>query len=73
MNNNSLFYRKPDSPCKGCTDRFLGCHGTCEDYAAWSKEEKEIGDKIKEERHTEFMKCEPEIRGYIKRKKGYLK
>lgn len=27
-----------NAPCKGCTDRELGCHGTCErykDYRIW--------------------------------------
>ena len=22
-------------PCKNCTERKLGCHGTCERYKAW--------------------------------------
>lgn len=41
---NTLFYRKPDCPCKGCYDRSVECHGTCEKYAEWSKEEKAIND-----------------------------
>lgn len=24
--------------CKGCTDRVLGCHGTCERYAVYKEE-----------------------------------
>ena len=24
------------SPCKGCPDRYPGCHGSCEKYKEWS-------------------------------------
>ena len=24
-----------DAPCKGCTDRFAGCHASCERYKEW--------------------------------------
>ena len=27
VNNN-----RPQSPCKGCENRYVGCHSTCEDY-----------------------------------------
>ena len=23
------------SPCEGCTDRAIGCHGTCQKYTDW--------------------------------------
>lgn len=26
------------APCKGCTDRTLTCHDTCEKYKAWAEE-----------------------------------
>lgn len=26
------------SPCKGCTDRCIGCHTTCGDYAEYKQE-----------------------------------
>lgn len=25
------------SPCKGCADRVLACHGKCEKYKKWRK------------------------------------
>lgn len=25
------------SPCKGCTDRCIGCHSTCGDYAIYKQ------------------------------------
>lgn len=69
---NTLFYRKPDCPCKGCSDRNAGCHSACEKYADWSKEEKAINDKITAAKMTETMKNEVELKG-IKRKRGYKK
>lgn len=66
---DSVFYRKPDAPCKGCSDRFLGCHGCCQKYADWVREEKTITDKILSEKATENLKKETEIKLCIKRKK----
>lgn len=31
-------YRKPIAPCKSCTDRLIGCHGTCERYGKYRKQ-----------------------------------
>jgi hypothetical protein len=28
---------KKKSPCLNCPDRFPGCHGKCETYAAWKE------------------------------------
>lgn len=33
-------------PCKGCQDRVIGCHATCERYMAW----KELVDLEREAR-----------------------
>ena len=71
--NHSFYYRKPESPCKGCGNRFVGCHGTCENYAAWVKVEKEIGDKIKAAKDKENLNNSFAVNGFIKRKKGFLK
>lgn len=30
------------SPCKGCADRVLACHGKCEKYKKWRKELDEL-------------------------------
>lgn len=35
-------------PCKDCKKRYVGCHGKCEDYAAYRAEL----DKQREERKT---------------------
>ena len=35
-------YKTPKVPCKGCTKRQIGCHGSCEEYqqglATWVEE-----------------------------------
>lgn len=28
---------KPDSPCKDCMDRYLGCHSHCAEYQDFTK------------------------------------
>ena len=40
-----------NAPCKGCVDRFVGCHSGCERYAAF----KEQNDKERNIR-TEYIK-----------------
>lgn len=34
--------------CKGCTERKVGCHGTCETYISWKKEREEMIRKKRE-------------------------
>lgn len=34
-------------PCKDCLDRHIGCHSTCDRYAAFLRENKEQKDAIK--------------------------
>lgn len=36
------------SSCKGCTERQLGCHGTCERYISWKKDREEMIRKQRE-------------------------
>ena len=33
-----------NSPCLGCTDRFIGCHGKCESYQEYSAERQKINE-----------------------------
>lgn len=28
--------------CKGCTDRYINCHSTCEDYQEFKREREEL-------------------------------
>lgn len=39
-------------PCKGCTDRVLGCHSTCEKYNGYLKK----SDKLVEIKRKEYMR-----------------
>ena len=32
-------------PCRGCPDRYLGCHAKCGKYRAWKKEWDELKEK----------------------------
>lgn len=43
------------SPCKNCTDRCIGCHTTCGDYAEY---------KCELERRREEVKAENESRAF---------
>lgn len=48
-NNYSLrFFRKRVAPCKGCTDRIVGCHSQCEQYKAFKDDMKAEQDKTKQ-------------------------
>lgn len=37
-----------DSPCKGCTERYVGCHSECEKYITYVDGRKEQYKKNKE-------------------------
>ena len=40
----------PQSPCKDCEDRFLGCHSNCESYAAFQKKISTFNVNMRKER-----------------------
>ncbi len=33
-----VVFKNDNVPCKGCSDRVVGCHSTCEKYAEFVKE-----------------------------------
>ena len=37
-----------NSPCKDCSERYLGCHDRCPKYASFKMKNKEIEKKRKE-------------------------
>lgn len=41
-------------PCKGCKDREMGCHGKCEKYKAWDKENTKLRNESFIQRIVEF-------------------
>lgn len=69
----AILYRRTTPPCKDCTDRQVGCHGKCEKYIKWKKEniksQIEYTNALKGERAAEDVR----IRGaekYKKRRRG---
>lgn len=51
-----LYYTRP---CKGCTERKLGCHSNCETYTAWTKVHaaaKELQDAESAYKHVLFRR-----------------
>lgn len=64
-------YDIPISPCKGCTDRVIGCHGKCKEYIEWVEIKESIMCKIQAAKSDEFMKTEADIKGSKRRKRGF--
>lgn len=61
-------------PCKGCTDRKLGCHSECSRYEGWTIEMGDIKAKEKEYRDSERSKyIDPNRlkKNYYGRTKGF--
>ncbi len=61
------------SPCKDCTDRCIGCHSACGDYAEYKKKREENRKKINaenEERRFYYLVKSELVKGYKKRRKG---
>lgn len=52
-----LFYG--ESPCHGCTERHVGCHGACEAYAAYRTENAEKLAKRRQIRTDEDLALTP--------------
>lgn len=44
------FYLR-DNPCKGCSDRHAGCHGTCTEYKEWREAYSNFKDEEAKERY----------------------
>jgi len=42
---------KPQSPCKDCKEREVGCHAACKRYASYSKELEEWKQTVKAEKY----------------------
>lgn len=45
----------PKSTCYGCTDRKVGCHGTCEQYAEYMKKKDEEYWKMRDAYRGEWL------------------
>ncbi len=58
------------NPCKDCTERHVGCHGTCERYKDWKTAhdaEKDARFKAKQEEAT-FRKYKVDVRNHAKKR-----
>ena len=47
--------RAPMTPCKSCTERTAGCHGSCEAYKEYVKINEEYKQSIKEYKATDSL------------------
>ena len=44
-----------DSPCKGCTERRVSCHGACERYKQWKAAHNEDTAKRRTEKNLRSL------------------
>lgn len=56
---------KPQSTCRDCKDRYVGCHSKCERYIEYRKELEMYFKGMKETRATEWI---ADIRPWMRRK-----
>lgn len=52
-NRKDTFERKGKYPCKGCTDRKVGCHSVCEAFLAEKSKANALGEVIRNKRAEE--------------------
>lgn len=50
------------SPCKGCTERAVGCHSGCEAYEEYRKHRDDINARKMRQKETESYYCEKHAR-----------
>lgn len=63
------------SPCEVCEKRFVGCHGDCDVFKAWSKEQAEQKRKMEEQKRKDRLVHDyvAESNAAIMRKRGRRK
>lgn len=50
------------SPCKDCSDRYVGCHSKCDRYKAWSEAHERELEQTKKAKYADAMYMEHIIR-----------
>ena len=45
--NNLINNNRPQSPCKECENRYVGCHSTCEDYLDFRGRSDEMAKRVR--------------------------
>lgn len=53
--------------CKGCTERRIGCHVTCEAYLAYAKEREAIRDARRQEGEARDRRSAEKLRNIRKK------
>ena len=53
MGTFNIFYVGLKAPCKGCTQREIGCHANCEKYLDYKKKNSKVLSDIREKRKRE--------------------
>jgi hypothetical protein len=57
-------------PCKGCTDREIGCHSKCSKYIEWKAEWDRRKNMIDNAKAIERIDGEIKVAGLIRMQKG---
>lgn len=74
MNNFTM--GKPNSPCKICNDRYIGCHSKCDKYNKYKNNLEKINKQQKEDIFNNSVCAESCLRiitKKIKRNKDFYK
>lgn len=45
---------RKQSPCQFCTERFVGCHSTCENYISFRQSRDDYKNKVREQKNIRF-------------------
>ena len=65
----SSYRKRTIPPCKGCTQRTVECHSTCEDYIEWAKVHNTERAAAKRKRGAELLVEDYTIGLQIKKRK----
>lgn len=57
-------------PCKGCTDREIGCHSKCSEYVKWRAGYEDKQNKIKDIKYKNIRHMDYIVESVQKCKKG---
>ena len=61
MENKKTFNNSngKSGPCKGCTKRYVGCHGKCLDYIDWKQKHDIEAQEIRDAKEFEQLTWSP--------------
>ena len=65
-------YKELEVPCYQCKERYVGCHGKCERYAAFNVKNIERREKIFQDKETSEALIE-NVRKWARRSGKYLR